>query len=53
MILVENLSPFSNTTEGAELLKAAQHKFSDSPEDFNVGMGGMGHYWPILFSYPD
>lgn len=51
-ILLKGFS-FSNTTEGAEALKGALHKFSNSPEDFIVGMEATGHYWLALFSYLD
>lgn len=51
-ILLKGFS-FSNTTEGAEALTSALHKFSTSPEDFIVGMEATGHYWLALFSYLD
>lgn len=51
-ILLKGFS-FSNTTEGAEALFGALHKFSSSSVDFIVGMEATGHYWLALFPYLD
>jgi len=51
-VLLKGFS-FANSLDGTHALLERLTSFSDSTEDFLVGMEATGHYWLALFSFLD
>ncbi|MGI6156542.1 MAG: IS110 family transposase [Enterococcus lemanii] len=51
-VLLKGFS-FANSLDGAHALLERLTSFSDSTDDFLIGMEATGHYWLALFSFLD